>query len=271
MIIEAEFDEIEEAGEELDFADDGDLPWLEADDDDAAAGGVDAAQLIGFVAALLAVLLLVVGGVWYVNNSETGPVQVADGSTIEAPEGPYKERPEDAGGKEFPGTNDVAPGVAQGQSSDGRLASGTGANSGDQNLDIAMPPIGGGGEPLEGGATNSGSAAQSATTEASAPGGSAGSSAASSASTPANSGTTARSEGVGVQLAAYSSRARADKGWRDLQRQSAALKGLDYRIVEGRIDIGTVYRLQALAANRADADALCRTLKAQGLDCQVKP
>ncbi|MEO0698400.1 MAG: SPOR domain-containing protein, partial [Pseudomonadota bacterium] len=66
MIIEAEFDEIDEAGEELDLADDGNLPWLEADDEDAAAGGVDTAQLIGFVAALLAVLLLVVGGVWYV-------------------------------------------------------------------------------------------------------------------------------------------------------------------------------------------------------------
>ena len=112
MIIEAEFDEIDEAGEELDFAEEGNLPWLEADEENEGAGGVDTAQLIGFVAALLAVLLLVVGGVWYVNNSDSGPVQIADGSTIEAPEGPYKERPEDAGGKEFPGTNDVAPGVA---------------------------------------------------------------------------------------------------------------------------------------------------------------
>ncbi|MEO0590711.1 MAG: SPOR domain-containing protein [Pseudomonadota bacterium] len=267
MIIEAEFDEIDEAGEELDLADDGNLPWLEADDEDAAAGGVDTAQLIGFVAALLAVLLLVVGGVWYVNNSETGPVQIADGSTIEAPEGSYKERPEDAGGKEFPGTNDVAPGVAQGQSSDGRLASGTGANSGDQNLNVAMPPIGGGGEPLEGAATNSGASGQGDANETSA----SGSSPASSSSRPAGSQASASSGGVGVQLAAYSSRARADKGWRDLQRQSAALKDLDYRVVEGRIDIGTVYRLQALAANRAEADALCRTLKGQGLDCQVKP
>lgn len=263
MIIEAEFDEIDEAGEELDFAEEGNLPWLEADEENEGAGGVDTAQLIGFVAALLAVLLLVVGGVWYVNNTGSGPVQIADGSTIEAPEGPYKERPEDAGGKEFPGTNDVAPGVARGQSSDGRLADGTGANSGDQNLDIAMPPIAGGGDPLGGSAASSGAQGQSGAGETSG-------TRSSGASAPASSAS-ARSDGVGVQLAAYSSRARADKGWRDLQKQSAALKGLEYRIVEGRIDIGTVYRLQALADSRAEADALCRTLKAQGLDCQVKP
>ncbi|MEL6486571.1 MAG: SPOR domain-containing protein [Pseudomonadota bacterium] len=266
MIIEAEFDEIDEAGEELDFAKEGELPWLEADEDDAEAGGVDTAQLIGFVAVLLAVLLLVVGGVWYVNNSGGGPVQIADGSTIEAPDGPYKERPEDAGGKEFPGTNDVAPGVAQGQSSEGRLAGGTGAGAGggDQDLDIAMPPIAGGGDRVSGPAAASGAQSQSGTTGS-------GSSAASSPSTPPASANSARSDGVGVQLAAYSSRARADKGWRNLQKQSAALKGLNHRVVEGRIDIGTVYRLQAVTANRAEADALCRTLKSQGLDCQVKP
>lgn len=265
MIIEAEFDEIDEAGEELDFAKDGELPWLEADEDVEEAGGVDTAQLIGFVAVLLAVLLVVVGGVWYVNNSGGGPAQIADGSTIEAPDGPYKERPEDAGGKQFPGTNDVAPGVAQGQSSEGRLASGTGAGAGagggDQNLDIAMPPIAGGGERVSGPTAASGAQGENAANTAPSP----------SPSKPVKATSTASSGGVGVQLAAYSSRARADKGWRDLQRQSATLKGLEYRVVEGRIDIGTVYRLQAIAANRAEADALCRTLKSQGLDCQVKP
>ncbi|MEM6857317.1 MAG: SPOR domain-containing protein [Pseudomonadota bacterium] len=268
MIIEAEFDEIDQAGEELDFAKEGDLPWLESDEGVEEAGGVDTAQLIGFVAVLLAVLLVVVGGVWYVNNSGGGPVQIADGSTIKAPDGPYKERPEDAGGKQFPGTNDVAPSVAQGQSSEGRLASGTGAASGDQNLDISMPPIAGDGERVSGPTAASGTQSQSGASETDNPG----SSSASSASTPpTTSGASTRSGGVGVQLAAYSSRARADKGWRELQRQSAALKGLQYRVVEGRIDIGTVYRLQAILANRAEADALCRTLKSQGLDCQVKP
>lgn len=76
-------------------------------------------------------------------------------------------------------------------------------------------------------------------------------------------------EGVGVQLAAYSSQAAAEAGW---QRLSAnpALKGVKHRIVEGSADIGTVYRLQAVTPDVAAANALCSTLKAGGLSCQVK-
>jgi hypothetical protein len=78
-------------------------------------------------------------------------------------------------------------------------------------------------------------------------------------------------DGVAVQLAAYSSRARAQQGWNELSRRTDALSGVRYRIAEGQIDIGTVYRLQAMASDRAGADALCAALKADGLDCQVKP
>ena len=265
MIIEAEFNEIEDAGTgaELEFPDDDSLPWLEADEEEIGAGGVDTAQLVGFVAALLAVLLLVVAGVWYASNRGVGPVPVADGSTIEAPEGPYKERPEDAGGKEFKGTGDVAPGVGQGQAPDGRLASSTGAGSGEPDLDINMPPIEGGGASAElGGAASAGNAgAQSGANQERPP------SAAGSTAAPA----AAAASGVGVQLAAYSSPARAEAGWRELQGQSQALKGLEHRVLKGEIAIGVVYRLQAVTSSRAEADALCRTLKGQGLDCQVKP
>ncbi|MEQ5787322.1 SPOR domain-containing protein [Erythrobacter sp. NFXS35] len=76
--------------------------------------------------------------------------------------------------------------------------------------------------------------------------------------------------GVGVQLAAYSSRARAEQGWSDLSRRTATLSGVKHRVVEGKVDIGTVYRLQAIAADRAAAQALCSALKSDGLDCQVK-
>jgi hypothetical protein len=76
--------------------------------------------------------------------------------------------------------------------------------------------------------------------------------------------------GVGVQLAAYGTRARAEQGWSDLSRRTDALAGVKYRVVEGKVDIGTVFRLQAVAANRAEAEQLCAALKADGLDCQVK-
>ncbi len=76
--------------------------------------------------------------------------------------------------------------------------------------------------------------------------------------------------GVGVQLAAYTSRARAEQGWNDLSRRTDALAGVRYRIEQGTVDIGTVYRLQAVASDRAAANQLCAALKSDGLDCQVK-
>lgn len=76
--------------------------------------------------------------------------------------------------------------------------------------------------------------------------------------------------GVGVQVGAYSNRDAADKGWAKLSQQYQALSGMRYRIVEGRADIGTVYRLQAVPGDAAAANALCATLKGAGLSCQVK-
>ena len=73
-----------------------------------------------------------------------------------------------------------------------------------------------------------------------------------------------------MQLAAYGTRARAEQGWSDVTRRTDALSGVKYRIVEGKVDIGTVYRLQAVAGSRAEADRLCAALKADGVDCQVK-
>ena len=76
--------------------------------------------------------------------------------------------------------------------------------------------------------------------------------------------------GVGVQIAAYTSRAQADAGWTRLSTQYEVLSGLNHRVVEGSADIGTVYRLQVLAGDSSAAHALCGRLKAAGLACQVK-
>jgi len=40
--------------------------------------------------------------------------------------------------------------------------------------------------------------------------------------------------------------------------------------VEGEADIGTVYRLQAVAGDAASANRLCSALKGDGVACQVK-
>jgi hypothetical protein len=77
--------------------------------------------------------------------------------------------------------------------------------------------------------------------------------------------------GVGVQVGAYTSQATAEAGWTRLSQQNSSLfSGLKHRVVEGKADIGTVYRLQALAADPASANDLCSRMKAAGVACQVK-
>jgi hypothetical protein len=229
-MIDAEYEELDTGDSELDLADTDNLPWLESDADDDEAGGLDISQILAFAGALVVLLAAVVGAVWYVSNRASSADVVADGSVIEAPAGPIKERPEDPGGKQFAGTGNVAPLVGEGETRDAVVAA------------PAVPA-----------------------TPAPKPSPSASASAAAAAKAPA-----VDMSGVGVQLAAYSSRARAEQGWSDLARRTEVLSGVKHRVVEGKVDIGTVYRLQAVAGSRAEAEKLCAALKADGLDCQIK-
>jgi hypothetical protein len=76
--------------------------------------------------------------------------------------------------------------------------------------------------------------------------------------------------GVGVQVGAYYNAAAAERGWSTLIRQTESLQGVKHRVVRGVADIGTVYRLQAVAPDTASANRLCAALRADGLNCQVK-
>ncbi len=105
---------------ELALSDDESLPWLESEDNEGA-GAVDTARIVGFAAILLALLAVAIGGLWWWSNRDSTKEFVADGSTIEAPAGPYKEKPEDAGGKTFAGTGNVAPGVGEGKVTEGKI------------------------------------------------------------------------------------------------------------------------------------------------------
>lgn len=243
-MIDAEYEDLNEVDGELGLSETDSLPWLESDEEEEDAGGLDTSQIMLFAAGLLALLAAVVGGVWYVSNRATSGEVVADGSVIPAPEGPIKQAPDDPGGKTFDGTGNVAPVVGEGGSRPGVVA------------ETPMPPLPGG---TPGGAL----AGQPATQPSAAP------TKPATAATPA-AGQAPATGGVGVQLAAYGTRARAEQGWSDAQRRTDALKGIKYRVVEGKVDIGTVYRLQAVVGTRAEADRLCGALKADGVDCQVK-
>ncbi len=229
-MIDAEYEEVDDAESALGLADTDNLPWLESDEDDEDAGGLDAGQIMLFAAGLVALLAAVVGGVWYVSNKAGSGELVADGSVIAAPEGPIKQRPDDPGGKQFAGTGNVAPVVGEGGSRPAVVAEATGpaAQGKPAPAPTATKPV------------------------------------------PANPAAAPATGGVGVQLAAYGTRARAEQGWTDAQKRTDALAGVKYRVVEGKVDIGTVYRLQAVAGSRAEAEKLCAALKADGVDCQIK-
>lgn len=226
-MIDAEYEELNDDGSELDLSSSDSLPWLESDEDDSDAGGLDAGQILLALAGMVALLAAVVGGVWWVSNQAAGGDVVADGSVIEAPAGPIKQRPDNPGGKEFAGTGNVAPVVGEG---------------GSRPAVVAEAPA-------------------PAPTAAPKP---------SVSTVPVAVPSPGDIPGVGVQLAAYGTRARAEQGWSDITRRTETLKGVKYRIVEGKVDIGTVYRLQAVAGSRAEADRLCAALKSDGVDCQVK-
>lgn len=195
------------------------LPWLESEDDEYYEDtGSDSRRMWAFVLMGIVALAAIVGGIAWATRQNPDPALVADGSTIPAPDGPYKEAPKNPGGKKVAGTGDSTFAVSDGQTRPAQLGS---AKPG---VDIGKP---------------AGPAAPAA-------------------------------GGVGVQVGAYTSQAKAEQGWAELKGKHAALAGVAHRVVAGQADIGTVYRLQAVAGDAASANALCSKLKAAGASCQVK-
>jgi hypothetical protein len=227
-------DEHEFESERLDLAEEERLPWLEsADDDDDGGDGADTGKLVAFLLGGLVLLGALVGGIWWMTHRGEPQELQADGSVIQAPATPYKEAPKDPGGKTFAGTGDTSFAVSEGQTRAVKLGEGEAAPK--PSVDLGAKP-----------ATSS-SAAAVAKPTAAAP------------------------TGVGVQVGAYTSQATAEAGWTRLSQQNGSiLSGVQHRIVEGRADIGTVYRLQAVLGDASAANALCDRLKAAGVACQVK-
>jgi hypothetical protein len=225
-----------DTSDRLDLEEEDRLPWLDSDYDDDGNTGVDNGRILGFVLLGLVALAAIVGGIWWASHRQTDPNLVADGSLIQASDAPYKEAPKDPGGKTFAGTGDTSFAVSEGQTRAVKLGEGAAAPAAAgvrPSIDLGAKP---GAAPVAG----------AAGTDAPAAG------------------------GVGVQVAAFSTQATAEAGWGRLVAQHSALSGVPHRVVEGKADIGTVYRLQAVVSDAAGANALCSKLKAAGLNCQVK-
>ena len=232
-----------EAEEQFSLSDNDDaLPWLEADEDEAEPAS-DYRILIFAALAVAALAAILFGANHFLSGRSQGNV-VADGSTIAAPEGDYKMRPDQAGGTQVAGTGDLSFEVGEGESRESRIGGEDAVPSIDVDQAAATgTPTGPGATPAAGRATPAPAASR----------------------TPA-----AQTGGVGVQVGAYSSRASAETGWSQLSGRYAALQGLNYRVIEGTADSGTIFRLQAVASDAAAAGALCRAIRSAGGDCQVK-
>jgi len=228
---------------QLDLGDeDASLPWLEGDDDFEEEGGGGSFLLLAVLA--LGALALIIGGIWWFTRERNDSDLVADGSMIEAPDAPYKEKPEDPGGKTFEGTGDTSYAVSEGETRQVQLGDGS--------------------ESPKPGFEAVGAAPAPATKAAAGP------AKAASPAAPAQAAAPVVTAGPGVQVGAYSSRASAEEGWSRLSASNPALSGVKHRVVEGKADIGTVYRLQALPGDAGAARTLCAKLKAAGQDCAVK-
>jgi hypothetical protein len=206
------------------------LPWLHSAEDDPDQPGLDPARVWAFVLTGFALLAMSVGGVWWTTHRRDGGAQLADGSLITAPPGPIKVAPQDPGGKTFDGTGDSSFAVSQGHVPGATLAAGSDGADDEAAIEAAQSSDTDGAD----------------TTVANSPG------------------------GIGVQVGAFTTQASAEAAWARLAKTYDALSGAAHRIVEGKADIGTVYRLQAVAGSAAAANALCDRLKTAGLNCEVK-
>lgn len=223
------------AADALDLGSQDRLPWLEsADDVDQDDEGPDNGRLIALGVISLIVLAAIVGGVYWFTHREA-PVAAADGSLIEASREPYKVAPKDPGGKTFQGTGDSSFKVSEGEHPAADLAAGTASNAPVAPLAAASE------KPAE-----------------------------KNAAKPAAPAPSPVVSGVGVQVGAFSTQALAETGWSKLVVAHEELKGINHRVIAGKADIGTVYRLQAVPGDLASANALCSKLQAGGVKCQVK-
>lgn len=234
---------------QLDLDDDDErLPWLDSDDDFEGEES-DTGRVLGMVIMGLVALATIVGGIWWATNRTPDQTLVADGSTIAAPAAPYKSAPKDPGGKTFDGTGNTAFAVSEGQTRPAKLGEASSAAA--LPSPAAVKPSIDLGKPTGFGSASPAPAAAAVKPATPAP-----------AAAPAG--------GPAVQVGAYSTRASAEAAWSRLAQQYSALSGVRHQTVEGKADIGTVFRLQALPGDGAAAQALCGRLKSAGLACQVK-
>lgn len=99
------------------------LPWLEGEENDEdEEPQLDRGRVAVVALALLLLLAVLAGVAWWLWQGRNETTLLADGSVIEAPDGPYKVRPRDPGGREVADPNATSFRLGEGEHVEGRLA-----------------------------------------------------------------------------------------------------------------------------------------------------
>jgi hypothetical protein len=90
---------------------------------------------------------------------------------------------------------------------------------------------------------------------------------------PPSTETSAQSKGVRhrIQLGAFSTRDKAEQGWRTARDRYPDLRGLVPQIIGTNSDEGSIYRLRAGVVSEARAREICGKLSAAGQACVYVP
>ncbi len=249
------------------------LPWLEPVDDYDDGETIPLGRLIGAVVVGLVALGLVIGGIFWFRNRDNGG---GNGALIEAPAGPVKVRPQEAGGLAVDGTGDIAYGASVGDSFNSVIDAS--AMPEEPLTETRIPPAPAPGPDAVKPAPKPASklveakpaapkAVQSAQAQPTQPKPTQPKPAQAKPTAPKSSVTVVIGATPGkVQLGAFSSAALADKAWANLTRRFPALSGASRELSPVTVDGKTLYRLRASVK---DPSALCARIKATGEACSL--
>lgn len=239
------------------------LPWLEPIDD-VDESGTSIGRLIGLVLIGLVCVGVVVGGLWWWQNSGGRP----RGELIAAPAGDYKEAPKAEPGR-FDGDGNSAVAASEGVTPQGRLDTTRVAEAPKAPPPSAAPPAPRTAPIAAAPAARTGASAAAPARPAPAP-------APAPAFTPAiataapGGAASATSSGM-IQLGAFSSEASALRAWTGFKGRFAWLASVNQVIVPAQANGRTIYRLRAAAGSARAAQDLCNRFRVAGETCNVVP
>jgi hypothetical protein len=220
------------------------LPWLEAVEEDDEREGPGAAKLIAFVVIGLVAIGLIVGGLFWMGNRQSGTAG-GEPEVIAAPEGDYKVKPSDPGGMKVEGEGDTAFAASAGADPKGAL---------DVNA-VPETPV----ARQKAAQTAQNAATPPAAAPKAAP-------AVPKAPEPAPEPAAPAAGGSTVQLGAFSSQAGANNAWKKMSGRFGYLAPLTHSVTTVTSGGKTLYRLRA---SGPDAASLCGRLRVAGESCVV--